>query len=173
MALSAAQIATLTALRDGRVDDVAIVTQIESELAEVARLMVPLSVAHSRTKLYWVEGEDASIFRSKDDGHRINGWYCTWVGTEPTFVEQTNRVVAAFAVQHLYEYAFGTNADNSQRQFNENCSRFLAAFDPINGIKSLAGKRFLTHSSTAGITDKVKPPLHFFNARLLFEVCTL
>lgn len=173
MALTAQQISDLTAIRNGRESEVAIVTQIQEELAQICKLMVPLSVAHSRTKLYWADGEDVSIFRSEADGKRVNGWYCSTVGTEPVIPESPHKIVATFGVQHLYEYAFGSNANNSERQFNENWSAFLAAFERSGGIKTLAGKQFLGHSSSAGITERTKPPCHFFNAQLRFRICDL
>lgn len=173
MALSDAQIATLTALRNGREDDVPVVITIEKELAEVAKLMVPLSVAHDRTKAYWAPGEDTSIFKSPSDGNRVNGWYCSWTGIDQTAPELANQTVGIFGVQHLYEYSFGDNDNNSQKVFNANCSLFLAAFDYVTGIKSLAGKRFVSVNAQAGINADTKPAIHFFNAQLRFVICSI
>jgi hypothetical protein len=173
MALTAGQISTLDALRNGREDDVPVVIQIEKELAEVAKLMVPLSVAHDRTKAYWAQGEDTSIFKSTSDGNRVNGWYCSWTGIEQTAPELAGRMVGTFGVQHLYEYSFGDNTNNSQKQFNTNCSLFLAAFEHYTGIKTLASKRFISVSAQAGIDANTKPAVHFFNAQLRFEICTI
>jgi hypothetical protein len=173
MALSQTQIDALTALRNGRTDDVAITLQIESELAAVALLMVPNSIAHSRTKMYWAEGESPAIFQSPRDGDLVNGWYCSWVGHDTTALETPNQLIGRFLVQYLYRYDFGTDVDNSQRHFEENCTAFLAAFDWYNGaIKTLAGKRVLSHSSRAGVSAQQTPKLHIMTAEFRVNLCS-
>lgn len=176
MALSGAQITTLTDVQTARDGLDPIIWTMQQDLAEAAKVLVPSSVAHNRTKVIWRVGDKLTIFLSKDDNDRVNGFYFSWVGVEPVDLLRSasgvNQRVGVIGCQYFYQFNFGSNDTNSERRFIENTSTFLVGLETL---KEIQGNRYIGFSGDAILTDSVSAgqPVHFWNGRLRFRICDL
>lgn len=172
MALSGAQITALTSVQTARDPLDPLVWTMQQDLAQAAKLLVPTSVAHNRTKVIWRLGDKLTIFLSKDDSDRVNGFYFSWVGTEPIDLlrDQQNSLVGVIGCQYFYQFNFGSNDENSEKRFIANVSTFLVGLETLKDIQD---KRFIGFSGDAILTESAQQPVHFWNGRLRFRICEL
>jgi hypothetical protein len=168
MALTVPQITAATAFQATRAGQPPIVWTIQQDLAEAAKLFVPESVAHNRTKVEWQPGDKVTIFLSKDDDNKVNGFYFSWEEDEPTYL--TSADVSWFSALYLYQFDFGSNDTNSERQFLENVSTFLTG---LSRLGSIQGKLYMGRTGKAFLTTSGGVTFHLWRGRLRFRICDL
>lgn len=174
MALSAGQIAALQTVQTARVGVDTLIWKMQQDLAQAAKLLVPLSVAHNRTKVRWTFGEKVTIFLSPDDLNKINGFYFSMVSIEPSVPTDpliTDALFATIGVQYLYQFDYGNDgANSSERKFIENVNTFLVG---LITLKAIQDSRLMAWSGDAVLTESAGQPLHYYNGRLKFRLCAL
>lgn len=178
MALAQAQLDTIDAAVLERTDE-GLEFHLRRDCAAVIQRVVTqtaaLSVVHNRTKVIWRLGENPAIFVSPDDGDRYNGWYVTiYADLGEALSDLPLRNPRGFAatvgIQHVYQWEFGDDTENSEDVFDRNVANVLRAFRRLGSLqgcplRAIAGPKIVTKSGDATI--------HWFDGRFEFDLCGL
>ena len=93
------------------------------------------AVIHDRNKLAHQRGEKPTLFVSKDDGGRINGWYVGEIRSDYTgAIAKPWAIPAEIEIVYQYGYDAGTTNVNSQRTFDQNVRDVEKAFLAVKEI---------------------------------------